>query len=117
MRIDTEPSAGEPARRRRGTVRITRLSPGLDRARPAAEEVRESLARRPRELPTKYLYALDGSDIFDRITRLPEYYVTRAETAALTSAVTALGQVGCWDRLLEVGAGFGRKTRILLDEL
>jgi len=91
------------------------LSPGLSHRRPVADEVRESFQRSPMELPTKYLYAIDGSDIFDKITDLPEYYVSRAETEALTDAVSEIASLGSWARIVEIGAGFSKKTRILLD--
>lgn len=96
---------------------LRNLSPDVGEKRPVADEVREFFQRTPMELPTKYLYAIDGSDIFDKITELPEYYVTRAETAALADAVSDIVDLGSWRRMVELGAGFGKKTRILLDAL
>lgn len=101
----------------RGSFELRNLSPGLSHKLPVADEVRESLQRCPMELPTKYLYAIDGSDIFNKITELPEYYVARAETEALTDAIGEIASLGSWARIVEIGAGFGKKTRILLDTL
>ena len=47
------------------------------------QDVREGLGRRQKELPPKYFYDERGSELFERITRLPEYYLTRAERALL----------------------------------
>lgn len=80
-------------------------------------EVRDGLARRPRELSPKYFYDRRGSQLFEEITRLPEYYLTRAEIEILE------GPVREWMRsvgprtLVELGAGSGRKTRILLEAI
>src|SRR2546428_11626300 len=47
------------------------------------DDVRRGLARRPRSIPPKYFYDEAGSQLFERITRLPEYYLTRVEEALL----------------------------------
>lgn len=82
-----------------------------------AEDVRVGFARTPKQLPPKYLYAIDGADIFDKITRLPEYYVTRAETAALEAWAADIVAFGSWSSLLELGPGSGKKTRYLLEPM
>ena len=51
-----------------------------------AAEVIAGLTAKPKHLPPKYFYDLAGSDLFDRITRLPEYYPTRSELALLSTA-------------------------------
>jgi L-histidine N-alpha-methyltransferase len=80
-------------------------------------EVAEGLRRRQKELPPKYFYDARGSLLFDEITRLPEYYLTRMERALLTSF--AHGWLAALEAasLVELGAGSGDKTRILLDAL
>ena len=57
-----------------------------DRASAMVADVREGLSRRQKELPPKYFYDERGSELFEKITRLPEYYLTRAERALLTSS-------------------------------
>ena len=83
-----------------------------------AAEVREGLSRRPLpELPCKYFYDERGSELFERITGLPEYYPTRTETAILEAhaaeVVDALGP----RELAELGSGAGRKIRLFLDAM
>ena len=55
-------------------------------ARELRNDVRDGLTRTPKSLPPKWFYDATGSDLFDRITRLPEYYPTRAEAAILARA-------------------------------
>src|SRR5207245_1923783 len=62
-------------------VRVT--DPAAARRRTILDDVRESLARTPRELSPKYFYDERGSQLFEEITRLPEYYLTRAEREIL----------------------------------
>lgn len=77
-------------------------------------DVRDGLSRPQRELPPKYFYDERGSQLFEDITRLPEYYLTRAETEILgTHAATIVATSGA-RTLLELGAGSATKTRILL---
>ena len=80
-------------------------------------EIREGLSRAQKELPPKFFYDERGSELFERITELPEYYLTRAERALLEEWkprwVGAL-RPAC---LVELGAGSARKTRIVLDAM
>lgn len=83
-----------------------------------ALDVRTGLTAARKWLPPRWFYDALGSSLFDTICFLPEYYVMRAEAEVLTShrqeIVAAFGpQV----RLVELGSGAARKTRILLDEL
>ncbi len=82
------------------------------------QEVLESLSERPRRLPSKYFYDARGSELFDAICELPEYYVTRTELSLMETHVdqmaAALGPRVC---LVEMGSGSGVKTRRLLSEL
>lgn len=88
------------------------------RSAPHAEmldDVREGLARPQKELPPKYFYDHAGSLLFEEITRLPEYYLTRVERDLLLQCtqwfMTSTGS----RTLVELGAGSALKTRILLD--
>lgn len=88
-----------------------------DRTTAMVGEVREGLSRRQKELPPKYFYDEHGSELFERITRLPEYYLTRAERALLeTNAAAVVGALRP-RTLVELGAGSAAKTRILLDAM
>jgi L-histidine N-alpha-methyltransferase len=79
-----------------------------------AEDVHRGLTARPRWLPPKYFYDAAGSALFDEITRLPEYYLTRVETALLDTLAPALmGALRPRD-VVELGSGFSQKTRRLL---
>ncbi|MDT5105871.1 MAG: L-histidine Nalpha-methyltransferase [Mycobacterium sp.] len=80
-------------------------------------DVREGLARAPKTLPPKWFYDSVGSDLFDRITRLPEYYPTRAEAEILRARAADIAAASGADTLVELGSGTSEKTRILLDAL
>lgn len=76
------------------------------------------LAARPKTLESKYFYDAEGSQLFDRITELEEYYPTRAETALLRRHAAAIADfIGPEAVLVEFGSGASVKTRILLDAL
>lgn len=77
-----------------------------------ADDVREGLSRDLKELPPKYFYDARGSELFDRITRLPEYYPTRCERAILNRHAPTI--VGGSSELVELGSGTASKTRALL---
>jgi L-histidine N-alpha-methyltransferase len=81
-----------------------------------ARDVRSGLARPPgkRELPPKHLYDERGSELFDRITRLPEYYPTRCERAILNRQAPGLVEATGARELVELGSGTASKTRALL---
>ena len=80
-------------------------------------DVREGLSTRPRQLPPKYFYDERGSELFDEITRLPEYYPTRAERSLLRRHAAAIIGLARPATLVELGAGSSDKTRLLLDEM
>ncbi len=75
------------------------------------------LQRQPKFLGAKYLYDRVGSQLFDRITELPEYYLTRTELAILAAAAPALRELLADSLLIEFGSGSSRKIRILLDAI
>jgi len=86
-------------------------------ARQMAVDVREGLSRTPKVLPPKYFYDGRGSELFDEITRLPEYYPTRTERSILESAVPEIAAVSSAETLVELGSGTSEKTRLLLQAL
>ena len=80
-------------------------------------DVRDGLTRAPKSLPPKWFYDSVGSDLFDQITRLPEYYPTRAEAEILRARAADIAAASGADTLVELGSGTSEKTRILLDAL
>jgi L-histidine Nalpha-methyltransferase len=82
-----------------------------------AAEVREGLTSTSRWLPCKYFYDDRGSQLFDRITRLPEYYQTRTEERLLESIADEVIAAVRPRELCEIGSGVGRKIRLLLDSM
>jgi L-histidine Nalpha-methyltransferase len=80
-------------------------------------EVAAGLSAPQKELPPKYFYDHRGSELFEEITRLPEYYPTRTERALLKSWMPALiPQLGA-RTLVELGAGSAEKSRIILQAM
>ena len=77
-----------------------------------AADVRDGLSRSLKELPPKYFYDERGSQLFDRITTLPEYYPTRCERSILNRHAPAI--VDGTRELVELGSGSASKTRALL---
>jgi len=90
------------------------LEPGAMAAALEAD-VRAGLAGTPKTLPPKWFYDDRGSDLFDEITRLPEYYPTRTERAILLEHARDIAELTKADTLVELGSGTSEKTRILLD--
>jgi dimethylhistidine N-methyltransferase len=80
-------------------------------------DVLGGLAAPPRTLPPKWFYDKRGSDLFEQITRLPEYYPTRAEQEILTRRAPEIAALTRAATLIELGSGSSRKTRLLLDAL
>ncbi len=82
------------------------------------DEIIADLAAPHKTLPCKLFYDERGSELFERITTLPEYYPTRTERAILTThAGEMIAALGGNAQLVELGAGSGDKTRLLLDRL
>jgi L-histidine N-alpha-methyltransferase len=75
------------------------------------------LTAAPKSLPPKWFYDERGSELFDKITRLDEYYPTRAERAILRDAGPAIAAASGASTLVELGSGSADKTRLLLDAL
>jgi L-histidine Nalpha-methyltransferase len=84
-----------------------------------ADDIAATLGRTPKRLiPPKYFYDDVGSALFDAITRLPEYYLARAETQILNDFRREIvGAVGTPFELLELGSGSASKTHLLIDEI
>ncbi|MCI4674366.1 L-histidine N(alpha)-methyltransferase [Candidatus Mycolicibacterium alkanivorans] len=81
------------------------------------EDVRTGLGQTPKSLPPKWFYDTVGSDLFDQITRLPEYYPTRAEAQILRARSATIAAETDADTLVELGSGTSEKTRMLLSAL
>ena len=80
-------------------------------------DLRDSLRQSPKQLPSKYFYDERGSELFERITELPEYYLTRAERALLERSIPDVIARLMPSSLVELGAGSASKTRIILDAM
>jgi L-histidine N-alpha-methyltransferase len=80
-------------------------------------DVRDGLTQTPKSLPPKWFYDSVGSELFEQITRLPEYYPTRAEAEILRDRSTEIASASGADTLVELGSGNSEKTRLLLDAL
>ena len=81
------------------------------------DDVRAGLMEPPRELPPKWFYDERGCELFEQITRLPEYYPTRREREILVREAAAIADLTGADTLVELGSGTSEKTRLLLDAL
>lgn len=80
-------------------------------------DVFNGLQKKPKSLPPKWFYDAVGSELFDQITRLPEYYPTRAEAEILRARAADVALASQADTLVELGSGTSEKTRMLLDAL
>jgi L-histidine N-alpha-methyltransferase len=80
-------------------------------------DVRTGLTAVPKWLPPKWFYDAAGSELFSRITRLPEYYPTRRELAILRARAADLAAASGADTLVELGSGTSEKTVLLLEAL
>ena len=80
-------------------------------------DVRDGLTVRPKTLPPKWFYDAHGSDLFEEITRLPEYYPTRAEREILIGRAAHIARASGARTVIELGSGSSDKTRHLLDAL
>ncbi|MGW0497953.1 L-histidine N(alpha)-methyltransferase [Streptomyces sp. NPDC003007] len=80
-------------------------------------DVHRGLTGRPKTLPPKWFYDAHGSDLFEKITELPEYYPTRAEREILLARSGDIAAATGARTLVELGSGSSEKTRHLLDAL
>jgi L-histidine Nalpha-methyltransferase len=86
-------------------------------ARALREDARAGLTADPKWLPPKWFYDARGSELFEQITRLPEYYPTRAEREILQARAGEIAAITKAHTLVELGSGSSEKTRLLLDGL
>ncbi|WP_405061002.1 L-histidine N(alpha)-methyltransferase [Kribbella sp. NBC_01505] len=86
-------------------------------ARTLREDVRAGLTADAKSLPPKWFYDARGSELFEEITRLPEYYPTRAEREILQARSGEIAALTKAHTLVELGSGSSEKTRLLLDGL
>ncbi len=82
-----------------------------------AEDVREGLSSPFKEIPPKYFYDERGSELFERITEVEEYYPTRAERSILEAGAAEIVAAAEPTTLIELGSGAAMKTRALLDAM
>ena len=92
-----------------------RLGDGDERT--LANDVLDGLTRPFKEIPPKHFYDTRGSELFDEITRLPEYYPTRAERSILRARSGQIATATRAVELVELGSGTAEKTRVLLDAM
>ena len=110
MNAEPTPQPLEP-----GVVRFYSFLPSADRIR---EDVLAGLALAQKNIPPKYFYDEQGCRLFEAICELPEYYLTRTETAILRGNIADIAQfVGPDAELIEYGSGVQAKTRILIQAL
>lgn len=88
-----------------------------DLSKALRRDVLHGLAQSPKTLPPKWFYDAKGSDLFDQITRLPEYYPTRTEASILRDRAADIAAASGADTLVELGSGTSEKTRLLLDAM
>jgi len=109
------PAEDVEERHRRLSVEV--LIDDADRLASLRAEARRGLTRRPKELPPKWFYDQRGSALFDAITGLPEYYLTRRERAILRAHAPEIAARKRAQTLIELGSGSSEKTRLLLSAL
>ncbi|MEV6668853.1 L-histidine N(alpha)-methyltransferase [Streptomyces sp. NPDC051162] len=96
---------------------LTRTLPADATAAALRADVATGLTRTPKALPPKWFYDARGSELFDAITLLPEYYPTRAEREILLTRAAGIAEVLRPRTLVELGSGSSDKTRHLLSAL
>jgi L-histidine Nalpha-methyltransferase len=99
------------------TLSVERLLPEGFLADSLRADARAGLTASPKTLPPKWFYDERGSELFEKITQLDEYYPTRAERGILRGAAAEIAAATGAHTLVELGAGAAEKTRLLLDAL
>ena len=105
--------ASEPAPH----IRVQVLLDEAHRRSAVHEATTQGLNDTPKHIPAIWLYDERGSLLFDEITRLPEYYLTRTEREILEERVPEIASETRAGTLVELGSGTSEKTRVLLDAL
>ena len=98
-------------------VTVTHLTAPTDHRAQMIEDVRHGLTAYRKHLASKYFYDARGSELFDQITRLPEYYLTRAETEILSERADEIMKHVQPDELIELGSGSSHKTHLLVEAM
>src|SRR6476646_250346 len=121
-----DPSRQRLARRERSrlrhrrtpmTVRVDVHLTAVDLHDALTNDVRRGLTASPKDAPPKWFYDDLGSQLFDEITRLDEYYPTRAERGLLERSASEIVERTTPRALAELGAGTATKSRVLLREI
>jgi dimethylhistidine N-methyltransferase len=100
------------------TTRFAEIGEPIARREQFYRDVIQGLRRTQKEIPCKYFYDDFGSDLFDEICELEEYYLTRTELSILRKHAKAMAAaIGEDCELIEFGSGSGLKTRLLLEHL
>jgi L-histidine N-alpha-methyltransferase len=92
-----------------------RIPPAAERT--LREDVLDGLTRPFKEIPPKHFYDARGSELFEQICELPEYYPTRTERTILERYAAEIAAQTDAAELVELGAGYATKTRLLIDEM
>lgn len=93
---------------------VSATTPSEDELHPGSDVVR-GLSQTPKTLPPRYFYDDRGSQLFEQICDLPEYYLTRTETQILQTYADQIANLTGSCELIELGSGNSTKTRLLLD--
>jgi L-histidine Nalpha-methyltransferase len=96
---------------------VSHLTAPTDRRAQMICDVRHGLTADRKHLASKYLYDGRGSELFDEITRLPEYYLAGVETAILSERANEIMLEVQPDELIELGSGSSLKTRMLIESM
>ncbi|MFK0158396.1 L-histidine N(alpha)-methyltransferase [Streptomyces sp. NPDC090493] len=97
--------------------RVTRTLPEDATDAALRADVLTGLTATPKTLPPKWFYDARGSELFEQITELPEYYPTRAEREILRARSGEIAAASGARTLVELGSGSSEKTRLLIDAL
>ncbi|MEU2426798.1 L-histidine N(alpha)-methyltransferase [Streptomyces sp. NPDC007851] len=98
-------------------LRVTRTLPEDATDAALRADVLNGLTATPKTLPPKWFYDARGSELFEQITELPEYYPTRAEREILLARSGEIAAASGAHTLVELGSGSSEKTRLLIDAL
>lgn len=98
-------------------VRVNVVLDEGERRAALREATARGLQSDPKQIPLTWLYDERGSRLFDEITRLPEYYLTRCEREILVARAAEVASLTRAETLVELGSGTSEKTRLLLDAL
>ncbi len=109
-------ASGEPSITNENRLQVKRLVGATHSVTSTAgTDVVKGLTQTPKSLPSRYFYDDRGSELFEEICQLPEYYLTRTETAILQQCAQEVAHITGACELVELGSGSSTKTRILLD--